>query len=226
MKILDVPQSGSVAGVTSSRNRYGQYRRTRATPVNPNSIPQVQARAALTTFSQAWRELTGLQKLAWNAYASVTSVVDRLGQTIFLTGMQWFVKVNAVRAKVNDLAGSLILTVLVDPPVGLAPPAGQTITYDISTTTFELEPVPALNEETFAMVEASLPQSAGRFFNGDYRTIGFFPAEADAAVDFQSGYVSRFGALQIGNVVFTRVTLWGVDGTLGYSLTARTEVAA
>ena len=35
MKILDVPQSGSLGGQTSSHNRAGQYRRARRSPVQP-----------------------------------------------------------------------------------------------------------------------------------------------------------------------------------------------
>src|SRR5439155_109028 len=94
MKILDVPQSGSVAGVTSSRNRFGQYRRTRATPVNPNSTFQGAVRARLSVNSAAWRALTAAQRAGWNDLAASMTRTDSLGQTYSLTGFQSYCSVN------------------------------------------------------------------------------------------------------------------------------------
>src|SRR5206468_836067 len=95
MKILDVPQSGSQAGTTSSRNRYGQYRRSRATPVNVNSTAQQAARNRLSAESEAWRGLTDIQREAWNSFADEHPQTDSLGQVVTLTGHQMFVGVNS-----------------------------------------------------------------------------------------------------------------------------------
>src|SRR6187455_3387360 len=102
MKMLDVPQSGSIAGQTSSRNRFGQYRRTRAVPVNVNSPAQTVVRGYLIEASQAWRNLTDAQRDSWNSYALDHPRVDSLGQTITLTGHQIFVS-TAIMMRSSEL---------------------------------------------------------------------------------------------------------------------------
>ena len=57
-KFLGVPTSGSQGATTWARNRYGQYTRMRAHPVNPNTPAQRQARSALSGCASAWQELT------------------------------------------------------------------------------------------------------------------------------------------------------------------------
>lgn len=91
MKLLDVPQSGSVAGVTSSRNRFGQYRRTRAIPVQPRTPKQTTNRAAFTNGSSAWRALTDVERTAWNDYAAQISYNDSLGSSYSPTGQSLYV---------------------------------------------------------------------------------------------------------------------------------------
>lgn len=86
MKILDVPQSGSVAGVTASRNRFGQYRRTRAIPVQPRSPKQTYVRGQLTIGSSAWRTLSDPSRTAWNDYAAQITRSDGLGSGYSPTG--------------------------------------------------------------------------------------------------------------------------------------------
>lgn len=90
MLILDVPQSGSVAGVTSSRNRFGQYRRTRAVPVQPRTPKQTVNRGNLTAGSSAWRALSDPSRTAWNDYAQQIIRSGRLGSSYSPTGASLF----------------------------------------------------------------------------------------------------------------------------------------
>src|SRR5213594_7639 len=116
MKILDVPQSGSVAGVTSSRNRFGQYRRTRATPVNPNSTFQGAVRARFSVNSAAWRALTAAQRAGWADLGTSMTRTDSLGQTYALTGFQAYCSLN----NNNLAAGNAVVS---DAPVLTTPSA-------------------------------------------------------------------------------------------------------
>jgi len=90
--------SGSMAGVTFSRNRYGQYTRRRATPVNPGTLPQTTARIAFANASIGWSALTAAQMAAWAAFAAATPKTDSLGNVVYLTGHQWYVGYTAFRA--------------------------------------------------------------------------------------------------------------------------------
>jgi len=79
--------SGSVGGAVFSRNRYGSYVRQRVSPVNPNTPPQNDIRAAMTAISQAWRDvLTPEERLAWTQYAANTPVTDIFGDNQIISG--------------------------------------------------------------------------------------------------------------------------------------------
>lgn len=84
--------SGSVGGLTYSRNRGGLYTRRRAIPSNPATEAQGLARANIATAVSLWTNtLTPTQRTAWNTYANSTPTVDSLGQSQTLSGQQMFV---------------------------------------------------------------------------------------------------------------------------------------
>lgn len=84
--------SGSLGGVTASHNRGGQYLRQRVVPTNPATARQNQVRAYLAGANSAWTMLTDAQRMGWATYASNVPTVDSLGQTIYLTGQQMFIR--------------------------------------------------------------------------------------------------------------------------------------
>lgn len=85
--------SGSVGGLTYSRNRGGQYTRRRAIPSNPSSERQGIARENLAAAVSAWtNDLTSAERTAWASYAQSTPFVDSLGQQIILSGQQMYVR--------------------------------------------------------------------------------------------------------------------------------------
>jgi hypothetical protein len=85
--------SGSIAGMTASRNRGGQYLRAKVIPVNPNTARQGEARANMAQAVGAWTNiLTQTNRDAWSAYATGTPVVDALGASLVLSGQQMFIK--------------------------------------------------------------------------------------------------------------------------------------
>ena len=94
MKILKAPQSGSIAGTTAGRNRFGQYERSRAIPVNPNSSAQGLVRARMSANSAAYRALTSAQRAGWAGLGNSMVRTDSLGQTYTLQGNQAYASVN------------------------------------------------------------------------------------------------------------------------------------
>lgn len=86
MLFLDVPQSGSIAGTTSSRNRFGQYKRTRAIPVQPRTPKQTSNRALLILGSSSWKTLSDTDRTGWNDYAQQITRSGRMGSGYSPTG--------------------------------------------------------------------------------------------------------------------------------------------
>lgn len=90
--------SGSIAGLTYSHNRGGMYTRARVTPTDPASTRQLIIRGAMATLAPAWlNDLTSVQRAGWKTYGDNVSMTNRLGETVYLTGQQHFLRSNVPR---------------------------------------------------------------------------------------------------------------------------------
>jgi hypothetical protein len=196
MKVLTTPQSGSVAGQTASRNRFGQYFRSRAIPVNPSSAAQGLVRARMTTNSAAWRILTGAQRAGWGDLGLSMVRSDSLGQSYTLQGNQAYASVNNNRL----LTG---LAVVADAP-GIVTPVNivtATITLTSASMSIAYTATP-LAATTYLAIFASPQRSAGRNFEGDFRFIMVSAAAAVSPVNALAAYTAKFGAPVTGNRIF------------------------
>ena len=92
--------SGAMGGIVFSHNRGGSYIRTRVVPTNPRSAAQVLARNRMSNLTNIWiNTLTQLQRDSWDTYAANVPVTNRIGQQIFLTGLNWYVACNSLRSQ-------------------------------------------------------------------------------------------------------------------------------
>lgn len=196
MKFLDVPQSGSVAGQTSSRNRFGQYKRTRAIPVNPSSSYQQAVRARMQQNADGWKSITAAQREGWASLGDQMSRTDSLGQTYTLTGFMAYCSLNN-----NQLAaGNSLLT---DAPLFALPYPILTLTptATVSTMSVVYTPTPlGAGERIFVFI--SPMRSAGVTFEGDYRLISVSAAAGASPVNAFAAYSARFGAPVTGSRIF------------------------
>ena len=196
MKILDIPRSGSYQGITSSRNRYGQYVRTRAIPVNPNSSFQGTVRARLAANAADWRELTDQQREGWASLGEMMTRSDSLGQSYTPSGFQAFVSVN------NNLlaAGEAVLT---DAPALTTPTGLVSVTITLTAAAFSIAyTATPLGASERLFVYASPQRSDGRSFEGDRRLIQVGAAAGASPLAVLAAYEARLGDLVVGNKVF------------------------
>jgi len=218
--------SGSIAGITYSRNRGGNYQRARAVPTNPNTPRQQGVREALGSLSNSWNNtLTGAQRDAWNLYAANTPVIDPLGQSIKLSGFNMFVRTNTVTA----LAG---LPLLAGAPSTFnlgSTPAINTFSVDIGADPGGLAVSGTVDgaDATSAIVfSLGRPTNPGvSFFRGPYR---FMRSEAtDGAGIYTIGDDTTTYPFPIaeGNKVYVSVRALLVDGRLSAIAQASTIVA-
>lgn len=109
--------SGSINGTTFSRNAGGAYARNRSLPTNPGTDRQDNVRTSLASLAQAWRDtLDDGQRALWRNYGQNLSVTNRLGDTIKLSGIAAYQRVNLFRMS------TLGLTSIEEPPAtGLNP---------------------------------------------------------------------------------------------------------
>jgi hypothetical protein len=159
--------SGSVGGLTASHNKGGAYFRARTIPTNPNTTAQGLVRTQLGSLSSAWNALTEPQRVSWDLYASNVPMINKLGQSIYLSGQQHFIRSNTARIyaglSVVELGPAIFNLGTFTPPTLVTwDEAALAIGY---TNTDEWA-----NEVGGAMiVQTSKPQSPGRtFFKGPF----------------------------------------------------------
>lgn len=222
MKILDVPQSGSVAGTTSSRNRYGQYRRTRAQPINPGTVTQENARAFLGTVSAAWKQLTNSQRNGWEECAREYPIVDSLGQTTILTGAAMFVRSNTARLRLS-------LPIISD-SVAATPwssPFFTTTMTNSATPTFVVTASILPPAGQVIAIDASPMVSPGINYWSDFRRMGQIPGgTGPLTLTLIPAYTNKFGPLQSGRKIILRSRVLNECGVFGPVATVHQIVPA
>lgn len=91
--------SGKMGALVASHNKGGQYMRARVVPSGAVPTPfQSAVRNALASLSPAWSaELTADQRAAWENYALNVPGTNRLGDSIQLSGQNWYIACNTPR---------------------------------------------------------------------------------------------------------------------------------
>lgn len=226
MKILTDPRSGSYQGITSSRNRFGQYVRTRAIPVQPRTPKQTANRAFFVIGSSAWKTLSDAERQQWNDYAAQIERSDSLGSNYSPTGAELY-------------TGSVIAlqqTGQTVPPLSL-----PVFTFRMSEMTYT-DPTPgpeALDvtvEQTDPnneiLIQTSGPVSPGITSAAAVRRWRSLPANANNMNAAQFSYASNpmhiiteykllFGSPLTGQVIFFRFTEVFNDGVTGAAVANR-----
>lgn len=196
MKYLGLTQSGSEAGTTASRNRFGQYMRRRAVPVQPRTPAQLNQRALQTTNAAAWRDLTDAQRAGWLSLGLMMSRTDALGQTYDLNGFLAYCSINNNKLAAGDAAVSAA-------PAIITPGDLLTVTLTLTAAAFSIAytatPLAAGNR---LFIFASPQRSAGVKFNGDYRLIAVTAAAAASPHNLLVAYTAKFGVPVVGNRIF------------------------
>jgi len=86
---------GTVGGISFSANRGGPYARAWYLSPYPRRGLQRQAQKVLCDWAKAWRSLTAGQQAGWDAYAALPlqQFTDSLGQPYYVSGYNWYVKI-------------------------------------------------------------------------------------------------------------------------------------
>lgn len=101
--------SGKMGSMVASHNKGGQYLRARVTPSGAVASPaQATVRNSLAALAAAWgTELSAEQRSAWEDYALNVPGSNALGDSIQLSGQNWYIACNVPRlqaslARVDD----------------------------------------------------------------------------------------------------------------------------
>lgn len=130
---LTAAASGSIAGLTFSHNRGGQYIRARTIPTNPSSPFQQAVRDAAGVLTTRWGEqLTPTQRESWDNYALQVQIPDPLGEPRNIGGIAMYTRSNVSRIQAglaiqDDAPVILNLGTFTKPTVSAFTPGDQTL---------------------------------------------------------------------------------------------------
>jgi hypothetical protein len=180
--------SGSVGATVFSHNAGGAYMKNKSIPLNPNSPYQISARNLLTLFAQKWRSLTEAQQAAWNAAAPSFPVTNRIGETITLSGFNFYVRQN-----INiNLAGGSSISVPPSPGTVVSPLTfSGTCTGGAISLIYTATPVPT---GQVLFVYGTIGLSTGKnFVKSQFRLFAVLAAAAASPFSATTLYTARFG---------------------------------
>lgn len=206
--------SGSVGGLTFSRNKGGAYTRARAVPINPNTPFQQIIRNAVASLSNLWvNVLTPTQRAEWDLYAANVPILNALGDPINLTGLNMYIRSNTPRLLGADPradTGPGIFDVgEFTSPSFLTQEATDTV--DVTFTDTDAW---ANEDNSSMMVYASRPQNPSiNFFKGPYRFAAKIEGDAITPPSSPASIALPFPLIP-GQRVFYRVNVTRADGRL------------
>lgn len=169
-----VQMSGSIGGSTFARNRFGNYARSRTTPVNPSSSFQSKMRLILAFLVEYWNEeLSSAERAQWATYAAAVSMTNRLGDSVKCTAFNHFIRGNSLRLLLSETtvkAGPAVLTL---PPTDPLFAVTASVATQLISVTFDPTLDWATAVDNFLVMYQGRPQVATRnFFKGPYRYSG------------------------------------------------------
>lgn len=205
--------SGKIGGNVFSHGRSGQVMKALSIPVNPNSQAQQIARSQIAHLSVQWFEdLTDAQRETWETYAANVPVKNRLGDTIFLTGQNHFVRSNSIGQR-NDLP------LILDGPTNFN--VGDFHHVSIATTVSGTMQVTwddthdwADEDDSIMIVQQARPVNSTKdFFKGPFvqlgTILGNLAIPPTSPTDLTGGFL-----FASGQKMFARVRVLRADGRL------------
>jgi hypothetical protein len=213
--LIGAELSGSVGGITASHNRGGAYFRSRVVPTDPASPQQVAVRDAMAQLAARWTTaLTAAEREAWDTYAFNVPLLNRLGESINVTGLNMYQRSNVPRLqnalpRVDAAPTSFNLGDFTAPAIAsFTAPAALSLTFEATDDW--------VGEDDSAMLLYGSRDTSPsiNFFQGPYRAYAT-QLVGEVAVPPTSPFagVNPF-QVTVGNKVFVKATVSRADGRL------------
>lgn len=185
---LVVDGRGKIGGHVASKNRSGNYLRTKTTPTNPQTSFQTSVRALFGSISQGWSSLTEAQRNGWRDAVDLWKRTDIFGDLKRPTG-------KALYQRLNQQAQVVGYSAITD-----APEPSEVESSVISNAEFDI----AATELTLGNLNSSASTkvqlfgtpalSAGtKFVKNKLRAFDAQDADAFISANAYGNYIARFG---------------------------------
>lgn len=96
--LLGAELSGSIGAITASRNKGGAFFRERVVPTNPGTPLQNVIRQFMGQLASRWTNTLSVgQRESWDVYALNVPLLNRLGESVNVTGLNMYQRSNVPR---------------------------------------------------------------------------------------------------------------------------------
>lgn len=206
--------SGSMGGITASRNAAGTYFRQRSIPVNPATAQQQAVRNAMSQLAAAWVSvLSSAQRAAWVTYSDNVPLTDKLGAQINVGGLPMYQRSNVPRLqaglpRVDDAPTIFDLGDFTTPTLTVA------VLATALQVSFDNSDAWANEDDSAMLVYGSRPVNASiAFFKGPYRLAGTIDGDSTTPPTSPATLTNPFPFVA-GQRVFTQFRVSRADGRL------------
>lgn len=186
-----------IGGHVASKNKAGNYLKTKSTPTNPNTSFQSSVRQNFGSLAQSWRGLTQAQRDSWIAGAKKFPYTDIFGDSKILSGFSLYMQLNS---NLNSV-GAALLTTCPAPASVSAASLVEVLFSEVGELSFDFLPAPVPTGHS--MVCSSTPSLAlGKAYSkSQIRQLAHFPATTTSTQDVGADFISRFGPIpSIANI--------------------------
>lgn len=212
--LLGTALSGALGGIVASHNRGGAYFRANTIGTDPGTPQQIIVRTLLTNLALAWQtEVSASFREGWETYAANVPVTNRIGEQIFLTGQQMYIRNNTAREQAGLLRVNkppIVFSLALLSPVTVGAGGGT----QILTITFDNSNEWANFAAGALLVWGSRQQPVTvNFFKGPYRFAGSILGDPVPPTSPDVTILNPF-QMDEGNRVFLRFVAVQADGRI------------
>lgn len=215
--------SGSLGGMTMSHNRGGYYLRARTIPTDPSTQRQIAVRTSLSTLVTSWMDtLTSTQREDWATYAANTPVTNVMGDPVFLTGQQQYIRSGTPRLQHNETLVNPTLVAPADAPVIFntgdfntaalvfsASPGAGNMALEFDATEGWVD----VTGSTLLLYQSRPVSPSINYYKGPFALASAIVGDATTPPTSEHSWTSPF-TLTAGQKVFLRARLSRADGRL------------
>lgn len=217
---------GKIAATVFGRNKGGAVIRNRITPINRRTTSQQLRKQLLASLASQWRGLSQAQRDSWIAAAASFPQTDNLGQVIYLSGEQLFVRCNSNLIMIGQSQITSAPT-----PTSFDVLAFTSLTATADDQVIDLAFSPTVPAGFSMVVRATAPLSAGKQAPGRsaFRYIQTIAAAATSPQALTTAYANVFGSIAgaTGQKIFVELFLVeNASGLAGIPVQGEGVVAA
>lgn len=179
-----------IGGHVASKNKAGNYLKTKSSPANPNTAYQSAVRSNFGSLAQSWRGLTQAQRDSWISGAPSFPYTDIFGDTKQLSGFGLYMQLNSNLNSVN----AALLTNCPSPSAvsNLSTFSAAFVKGGDFECTFLPSPVPA--GHTLVISSTQSIQSGRSYSKSDIRQVQTFAAAQASPAEIRDEWLTRFGS--------------------------------